>query len=255
MDFENYLQEQNLAESTINKHIKNLYQYGKVGESQRIMIKNIENQSTLPVRLSYAGTLSKYLQFKKQPNSEIVEYIRAINKSILSEMHIKHKEIGNDPNTPTTKQLIARMNTLYDEQNWRGFCVMYLMITYQVRNMDMMAKVVKSKKQTNNIDNWFIVGRSQVTWVRNKYKTFKEYGTKIHVIKNERFMNAIRNLDHLLSPSDNVDRVIKKITNGLTEGLIAKIVLKSNNTINGLKRVSANRGTNLVDLIQYYNIT
>jgi hypothetical protein len=52
--------------------------------------------------------------------------------------------------------------------------------------------------------------------------------------------------------------VIKKATDGIgriSEGTLAKIVLKENNTINGLKRVSKNRGTDINTLINSYNIT
>ena len=71
-------------------------------------------------------------------------------------------------------------------------------------------------------------------------------------------MNAINQIGYVLKSSDNVDRVIKKATAGLggiTEGTIAKIVLSQNNTMNGLKKVSRNRGTDPVTLIESYNIT
>jgi hypothetical protein len=71
-------------------------------------------------------------------------------------------------------------------------------------------------------------------------------------------MNAISNLSHLLKTTDNIDRVIKKVTSGIgsiNEGTLAKIVLKENNTINGLKKVSKNRGTDINTLINSYNIT
>lgn len=255
MSFEQYLEKQNLADSTIKKHIKNLDQYGKVGGSQRIIIKKIETQPTLPVRLSYAGSLSKYLQFKNQPNDELVTYIKSINEALQGEAETRQKEMAEDTSLPTIKQLKNRMNELYDKEDYKGFVVMYLMITYQVRNMDMIAKVVKSKKETNEEENFFVLGKNQVTWIRNKYKTAHKYGTKTNVIKNMKFLNAISNLKEVLSPSDNVDRVMKKITGGLSEGTIAKIVLKQNNSIAGLKRVSKNRGTDINTLINSYNIT
>ena len=135
---------------------------------------------------------------------------------------------------------------------------MYLFITYTVRNQDLIAKVVKSKKETNETDNFFIVGRKQVTWIRNKYKTVEKYGSKTHVIKNEKFLTAIKTLDYLLRENDNIDRVIKKITNdfgGINEGTIAKVVLRHNNTMNGLRRISRNRGTDMTTLVENYNIT
>lgn len=255
MDFRQYLTSQKLADSTINKHIKNIDQYGKVGTSQRIIINKIETQPTLPVRLSYAGSLSKYLQFKNQPNDELVSYIKSINESLQKEADQRQRDMATDTTLPNTKQLKEQMDALYEKQDYKGFCVMYLMITYQVRNMDMIASVVKSKKETNDSDNFFVIGRSQVTWIRNKYKTASKYGTKTIVIKNKKFMNAISNLSQLLSPTENIDRVMKKITGGINEGTIAKIVLRDNNTINGLKRVSKNRGTDVNTLINSYNIT
>lgn len=255
MNFEEYLQAQDLADSTIKKHLRNLDQYGKVGDSQRIIINNIETQPTLPVRLSYAGSLSKYLQYKNKPNEELVSYIHSINQSLFKEAEQRQRAMAEDDSLPTIKELKNRMNELHDKEDYKGFCVLYLMITYQVRNMDMMAKVVKSKKETNDTENFFVVGRTQVTWIRNKYKTFKDYGTKTNVIKNKKFVDAIKTLSQLLSPSENIDRVIKKITGGITEATITKIVLRENNSINGLKRISKNRGTNVTDLINYYNIT
>lgn len=255
MSFIQYLENQKLAESTIKKHIKNIEQYGKVGTSQRIIIAKIETQPTLPVRLSYAGSLSKYLQFKNQPNDELVSYIKSINESLQKEADQRQRDMATDETLPTMKQLKDRMNDLYDKEDYKGFSVLYLMITYQVRNMDMMAKVVKTKKETNDTDNFLVVGRSQVTWIRNKYKTASKYGTKTIVIKNKKFMNAISDLSQLLSPTENIDRVMKKITGGLTEGTIAKIVLRDNNTISGLKKVSKNRGTDVNTLINSYNIT
>jgi len=64
--------------------------------------------------------------------------------------------------------------------------------------------------------------------------------------------------NYLLRETDNIDRVIKKITEdigGVTESVIAKIVLRENNTMAGLKKISHNRGTDISTLINSYNIT
>lgn len=255
MSFEEYLTDQNLAQSTIKKHLKNLDELG-TKESQKIFIGQIEAPwNSLGIQLSLAGTASKFLQYRNKPNDELVAYIKSINEQIQVESEKRQKLMSEDTTLPTMKQLKDRMNELYDNQDYKGFCIMYLMITYQVRNMDMIATIVDKKKDTNATDNFFVVGRSQVTWIRNKYKTAFKYGTKINIIKNKKFIHAISDLPHLLSPTDNIDRVIKKISGGINEGTIAKIVLRDNNTINGLKKVSKNRGTDINTLINSYNIT
>jgi len=187
-----------------------------------------------------------------------VEYIHNANKEIQKQAHLRQKDLADDPTLPTLREMKTHMNSLFDKGDYRGFCIMYLFITYTVRNMDLIAQVVKSKKQTNDTENFFIVGRKQITWIRNKYKTADKYGSKTHVIKNEKFITAIKTLDYLLKESDNIDRIIKKITadiGHINEGTIAKIVLKHSNTINGLKRISRNRGTDLTTLVENYNIT
>jgi hypothetical protein len=259
MEFQNYLEGQGLAQSTIKKHMKNVTEYGKVGGSQRIMILRIEAlKSTLATRLSMAGSISKLLQFNNQPNDEIVAYIKKTNEYIQEDSIKKLKDMSTDETLPSVKEVKSYMNTLYDKGDYLSYALLYLMVTYQTRNKDLILTIVKSKKNTNDTDNFIVLGKGQAIYIRNNYKTAYIYGQKVQVIKNLKFMNAINNLTHLLKPSDNIDRVIKKATEGIgsvNEGTLAKIMLRDNNTINGLKRVSKNRGTDVNTLINSYNIT
>ena len=258
MDFREYLENQNLNNSTIVTHVRNLERYGKVGLSQKIMVNKLNLLETWPRRLSAANSLSKYLQFKNQPNEQIVAYIHLANAEIQKDATKRQMDMAVDPCLPTLKEMKTHMNSLFDKGDYRSFCVMYLLITYTVRNNDLVAKVVKSKKLSNETENFFIVGRKQVTWIRNKYKTAEKYGTKTHVIKNEKFLTAISKLEHLLKEDQNIDRVIKNITadiGGITQSTIVKVVLRHNNTMNNLRRVSRNRGTDMTTLVENYNIT
>ena len=259
MDFQNYLEQQGLKPITIKTHMKNVTEYGKVGGSQRIMILRIEAlKSTLATRLGMAGSISKLLQFNNQPNEKIVAYIKQLNEYIQQDAEKRQKEMSNDETLPTVKEIKKYMNTLYDKQDYLSYALLYLMVTYQTRNKDLILTIVKSKKETNDKDNFIVLGKTQATYIRNDYKTAYKYGPKVQVIKNLKFLNAISNLSHLLKPSDNIDRVIKKATDGIGrigEGTLAKIMLRENNTISGLKKVSKNRGTDVNTLINSYNIT
>jgi len=258
MEFREYLELQNLNEATINTHERNLQNYGKVGQSQKMIINQLNLNETWSRRLSRANTLSKYLRFKNQPNEEIVAYIKNANEEIQKESQIRQKDMAEDPFLPTLKEMRDHMESLFQNDDFLGYCVMYLFLTYNVRNADMIAKVVKSKKQTNDTDNFFVLGKKHVTYIRNNYKTANKYGTKTHLITNPKFLTAIKTLDYLLRETDNADRVIKKITadiGGITQSVITKIVLRENNTIKGLKKISNNRGTDINTLIENYNIT
>jgi hypothetical protein len=259
MTFNEYLEQQGLAASTIKNHLKNVAEYGKLGGSQRIMILRIEKLKTTPAtRLSMASTISKLLQYNNKPNDEIVEYIKKTNTLIQANNEQKQRDMSSDETLPTVKEIKTYMNSLYNNENYYAFAILYLMVTYQTRNKDLILSIVKSKKETNDKDNFIVLGKSQCVFIRNDYKTAYKYGTKTHVIKNLKFLHAIQGLTHLLKPTDNIDRVIKKVTSGIgsiNEGTLAKIVLKENNTINGLKKVSKNRGTDINTLIHSYNIT
>lgn len=259
MDFQQYLESQGLKPVTVKAHMKNVTEYGKVGGSQRIMILRIEAiKSTLATRLGMAGSISKFLQFHNQPNDEIVAYIKKTNEYIQEDAEKRQKEMATDETLPTIKEIKKYMDTLYDKSDYLSYALMYLMVTYQTRNKDLILTIVKSKKETNLQDNFIVLGKTQATYIRNDYKTAYKYGQKVQVIKNLKFLNAISNLTHLLKPNDNIDRIIKKATDGigrLNEGTLAKIMLRENNTINGLKKVSKNRGTDINTLINSYNIT
>jgi hypothetical protein len=259
MDFQNYLEGQGLAQSTIKNHLKNITEYGKIGGSQKIMILRIEAlKSTLATRLSMAGSISKLLQFNNQPNDEIVAYIKKTNEYIQEDSERRQKEMSTDETLPTVQEIKKYMNTLYDKQDYLSYALLYLMVTYNTRNKDLILTIVHSKKNINDTDNFIVLGKTQAIYIRNNYKTAYKYGQKVQVIKNLKFMNAISNLTHLLKPSDNIDRVIKKATDGIGrigEGTLAKIMLRDNNTISGLKKVSKNRGTDVNTLINSYNIT
>jgi hypothetical protein len=258
MNFRLYLESLNLKEATIQAHERNLQRFGAVGTSQRIIINRLNSYETWPRRLAAANTLSKYLQFKNQPNEQIVEYIHNANREIQKEAVTRQKDLADDPCLPTLKEIKTHMNSLYDKGDYRGYCIMYLFLIYNVRNKDLIGKVVTSRKQTNDAENFFILGRNRVTYLRNAYKTADKYGTKIHIIQNKKFHTAISKLDYLLRESDNIDRVIKKITadiGGVTESTIVKVVLKYSNNMNNLRRISHNRGTDVSTLINSYNIT
>jgi hypothetical protein len=259
MEFRQYLENQGLKPITIKNHLKNVTEYGKVGGSQRIMILRIEAlKETLGTRLSMAGSISKLLQFNNNPNDEIVVYIKQLNDLLQKDSERRQKEMSTDETLPTVKEVKKYMDTLYTKGDYLSYALLYLMVTYNTRNKDLILTIVHSKKNINDTDNFIVLTKTQAIYIRNDYKTAYKYGQKTQVIKNLKFLNAISNLSHLLKPTDNIDRVIKKATDGIgriSEGTLAKIVLKENNTINGLKRVSKNRGTDINTLINSYNIT
>jgi len=260
MDFKRHLEEQKLSDYTIKTHINKLKlykeKYGNIGYDLDFIISNIDKEPTISMRKSLAGSLSKYIKYKGKDTKKIADYIFKQTADFQADKNKRTAETKHE--LPTLKNIKAELNTLYERQDYRSFIILFLMVNYQVRNKDLICLVVSSKRDINNTDNFVVVGKSQAVYIRNSYKTAFKYGTKTNVIKNKKFMYAINQIGYILKPSDNVDRIIKKATagiGGITEGTIAKIVLSENNTMNGLKKVSKNRGTDPVTLIESYNIT
>jgi hypothetical protein len=260
MDFKQFLTNQQLADYTINTHMNKIklykQQYGNIGYNIDFILSNIDKEPTISMRKSLGGSISKYLQYKGKDTKKMADYIFKQTADFQADKHKRTAETKHE--LPTLKNIKAELNTLYEKEDYRSFVILYLMVNYQVRNMDLICLVVSSKRETNNTDNFIVVNKSQAVYIRNSYKTYFKYGTKTNIIKNKKFMNAINQIGYVLKSSDNVDRVIKKATAGLggiTEGTIAKIVLSENNNMNSLKKVSKNRGTDPATLIESYNIT
>ena len=55
MDFRQYLESQNLNNSTIDAHMRNIKNYGKVGHSQKMIINQLNLNETWSRRLNLIG--------------------------------------------------------------------------------------------------------------------------------------------------------------------------------------------------------
>jgi len=251
--FRGFLQAQNLADKTVCLHVKLVSDYldrfGEITSDISKTIKNIMKESTLSKSSSLIGSISKYYQFAGFDNKGLVDYMQVINTKYDKELAEKRKDMASDETLPTIAELKEKMNIMYKMADYRGYVVLFLLLQYQVRNQDMVAEVVSSKKQTNKEDNWFVVRDGSVLWIRNKYKTAFSYGSKEHIIKNKKFRQAISNLDHVLKPDENIFRMITRATGGVTETQMMKIFMREANTMNSVRKVAKNRGTSTALLV------
>lgn len=93
---------------------------------------------------------------------------------------------------PIIQLAIDYMNNMYKAQNWNAFIINYLLINFQVRNMD-LDLVVSTKKPDSDEVNYIYVEDSQLTYIRNEYKTSERYGPKSHDIFDIRMITACKN--------------------------------------------------------------
>ena len=157
--------------------------------------------------------------------------------------------------------------------------IIYLLMTYNTRNLDLDLGIVNSKKHANNPEvNYLIHRKNDSVFVRNNYKTRSVYGVKRHLFRTVKINRAIRNFVEekggfpeddspiwLLSTGHNkrieessLPKFIRARTyEGISEGDYNKVAVTQINKLGDfskLKRLSEGRGTSMSTLITEYHL-
>jgi hypothetical protein len=90
----------------------------------------------------------------------------------------------------TIKTLTDYMNKAFDDEDYTKYIINYLLITYNVRNKDLDVIITTDKSMLNDTNNFIYVKKGSADYIRNNYKTSKQYGPQKHVIKNKKFVEA-----------------------------------------------------------------
>ena len=273
MDFNQYLINENLANSTISNHMRNYEKLLNIlGEdfeyemSDEDMVDSLRKQTlSLSQKLTISSTLSKFLKFRQIPNDVVVEYIFEINNELKKEYKKRNK---SSTYQYTKKDLINELNKFYTDNKPKHYIVSYLLIKFNVRNADLNLQIVRHKKFTNKENNFLVIRKNSIMFIRNKFKTKDSYGVKKNEIKNDKFYQSVINFYNdnigesidenrlsLFNTFHNSTKLVKRYSVfNLKESDIVKIVLGEDNTLHKASVISKNRGTSLDTLENSYNI-
>ena len=273
MDFNQYLINENLANSTISNHMRNYEKLLNIlGEdfeyemSDEDMVDSLRKQTlSLSQKLTISSTLSKFLKFREIPNDVVVEYIFEINNELKKEYKKRNK---SSTYQYTKKDLINELNKFYTDNKPKHYIVSYLLIKFNVRNADLNLQIVRHKKFTNKENNFLVIRKNSIMFIRNKFKTKDSYGVKKNEIKNDKFYQSVINFYNdnigesidenrlsLFNTFHNSTKLVKRYSVfNLKESDIVKIVLGEDNTLHKASVISKNRGTSLDTLENSYNI-
>ena len=242
-------------------------QYNKL---YKLLDKNIGNASQQKIMDTIDGLDNNNT---KQALLNIGILIRKMNKSEVNHLEklrdnlkgsIKEAQKVNNRNLdetlPSYEELIEYLDSLKDKKFYRDYIINYLLINYNVRNEDLLFKIVTRKKEAKGDDtmNYIWLSPRKAEYIRNDGMT---YGKKVNIITDKPFMCALRqiikngNIDFIPNPNQ-VGYYIKQATLlGIGEGNMNKIIVnKFRNDIDKLKEISNNRGTSITSLLQSYNI-
>ncbi len=160
----------------------------------------------------------------------------------------------------TLEQFKQKLNESYDKEQYEKYIVNYLWSNYGTRSKDVDVEIVKSKKaMTDQQQNYLHLAKSGVTWFRNNYKTSKTYGKKQHLIKEEKFVNAVKELGlgNILSGGQIGNALRKLMIENHNESDIFKLLIDhayDNEDTERINELSETRGTNITTIRNFYNL-
>ena len=177
---------------------------------------------------------------------------------------------------PSIVDLKKHTAKLYSDGDWRGFIINHLLFTFSTRNKDLDLRIINDKKKATGDFNYLLLRPAgTLSYIRRSYKTAKQYGEKVNEFKSVKVLRAVEayveeqgGFDQgdvwLLSTSDgnrigpdSIQKFIRaKTYNNMSESDYNRVRVSAVDSVAGmaaLKRISANRGTELSTLLQSYH--
>ena len=242
------------------------------------LIDEQENYGTINLLL----TIVLMIKYDNDKEFDDIKKHRDLIRMEMRDSRWKKKEEKLDT-LPPIKSLTKYLNRLYSNNEYQSYIINYLLINYNVRNLDLDLIVTDDMKEYHNLgkkgdENVLFVGKNNaVYYYRNNYKTVKTYGPKAIRLSSVKLaksikgymaqQQAITNGDIYLLSLQNGDRsgrdslshyITKFTMDGLTESDIMKIIVtgkvKTIDDVRRLEKISFNRGTAPQTIIEEYNL-
>jgi hypothetical protein len=272
----------NLLNSVDNANSKKTYQtnYNKLmssGEFFNTNITNTPNNKIIQIinnitdnAFNRQNYLTIPIKLKKLANKPVMELeiYREQNKSAVLIHKQDKKETANLLGL-TLKDFENYVERLYTVEQYEEYVINYLMLHYGVRTQDLDVVILDSKlkKQMRDDDNYLVLYKTKIEYIRNKYKTFKVYGQKKITITDKKFVNAVKqlkreNFEPLLIKDGkrlNQETELNKIVQRMSfakygEGRLFKLLVDAYKYDDEkIKKLSDSRGTSVQEILNSYS--
>ena len=197
---------------------------------------------------------------------------------------MRHKNKMKDEkmaSLPKMYELKDHMNMMFRHEQWRAFIINYLLIHFNVRNKDLDLIVVSSKRRAKDPnENYLVLRKNDIVYIRRNYKTVKSYGEKVNIFKSRKMRRALQeyvaqqtkepykypyhDLVMLLGKvnggridNDSIHNFVRRHTfQNLGEGDYNKIAvteIREFDDFKKLQQMSRNRGTSIDNLISEWH--
>jgi hypothetical protein len=180
-----------------------------------------------------------------------VEIWREYRDQLYTEVTKDRQKKLREKKLPTVPFFLQKLDELYETGQWYRYILNYLCFCYGVRNEDLDIDFFKS------MGNYVIYDSNEKVciYVRNNYKTVKTYGSKIHIIRNPKFIHAYQ----MCEPPKKHKQIgpFLKLKLLLPEGDMFKMHIKDleeKGDTEKIRLLSESRGTNINTVLNYYNL-
>jgi hypothetical protein len=263
--FVSHLKSLGLVKKTIDAHIRNYNRFKSLNDNptQEEIIKYVMDDETISMgqKLIRLSSASKYLKYKNMENNDVLTNIRNINEKLNKTYTDRNKKMEYKYKK---QDILDEMERFYESGNKKAYLMTYLVVNFNTRNKDVDVTMARHRKYCKDLtENYLVLRKNDVVYIRNNYKTCKTYGKKENIIRDKKILECVNyfmrdkeiNKRKLFDNFYNSTRVIKRYTPfGLKTTDIVKIILNCNNSLKDAVNISKNRGTNLTTLNQNYNL-
>jgi hypothetical protein len=159
----------------------------------------------------------------------------------------------------TYDDFTKELGEAYKKEEWKKYIVNTLMMRYGVRNKDLNLSIVKTKKEMKDGENYLLLKKDKVVYIRDDYKTHKTYGKKSHEIHDNLFHEAVKKAGvGKLIPEAQISNGLRKLyINKMGEAKVFKMMIDhyyDGDDATSIKRLAADRGTSLSVVQGFYNV-
>lgn len=191
---------------------------------------------------------------------------REVNKKGIM-ANIKDTNLKLQQKLPSYQQVVDYTDNLFEIGDWKAFIINWLILNYQVRNVDLNFDIVMKKKEANDkTKNYIWLGQKKVVYIRNVYKTADTYGAKTYTITDARVIVALKRIkahqkhgeaEGTFIPNENQVGyyVLNATMDKMGEGNMFKIIVNHfSHDLQKIHEISKHRGSSMDVISTNYDI-
>ena len=265
MDLKELIQEKEISESSKKVYLSLLKRMEKakfkppMRANEKLsyvkeFISSFENPNT---RLDMLNLIIVLRNIKELSVEKLKEYRTELKQQQKANQVSKMNDAGDK--LMSYEDFTKALGEAYLKDEWKKYIVNYLMMQYGVRNKDLNLEIVKTKKEMTDGNNYLLLKKDKVVFIRDDYKTHKTYGKKTHEIVDKLFHEAVKKtgVGKLIAEAQTSNGLRKLYINKMGEAKVFKMMIDhyyEKDDSASIKRLAADRGTSLSVVQGFYNV-